>query len=170
MPVGAGLAVAGVGAIVGGVVSAKANANATKAQMKSNSDALAYQKEQDQYLRSRYELEDQREQEARTGYQQYLASQGKGPAPSSVRTPNLIQGNGLAVTKSGTVAPPTLRDMAPAAPPSMPAAGPVAPPPALTPSDMAAAGSADVSTMPTIADVGRWNEWDPYLNKNRPQA
>jgi hypothetical protein len=163
MPVGAGLAVAGVGAVVGGVVSAKANNNATKAQMKAGSDALAYQKEQDQYLRSRYELEDQREQEARKAYQQYLAANGRGPAPQTSGTPSSMSPVAVAaraaVTQPGYSAQPTIRDMAPGAPPSPTVeSGPVP----------VAAQSADVSTMPTIADTSRWSEWEPYLAQNRP--
>lgn len=167
MPVGAGLAVAGVGAIVGGVVSAKANNNATKAQMKANSDALAYQKDQDAYLRSRYELEDQREQEARRGYQAYLAANGKGPAPTATpATPENMSPVAVAaraaVSQPGYTAnpaQPTIRDLAPSVREgvSVPAA----------PSRPVEAPMGEVSAMPTLADVSQWEKWDPYLAQSR---
>lgn len=160
-------AITAAGVYAASRASSNASKRAASIQAKSTADALAYEKEQNQYVRSRYEKEDAREDEARKLYQQYLAANGRGPAPAPAAA-----GGGAAPTGSagpagamgsmaamGLTAQPTIRDMAPggAAPALTAADGPVS-----------AASGADVSTMPTIADSGRWNEWEPYLQQNRP--
>lgn len=156
MAIATGTAIAlgvAAGTAVGGVAAAKAQSSAAKhaadIQAHSTSDALAYQKEQDAYLRSRYEKEDAREDEARRGYQQYLASMGKGPAPARGVDVGLPGGWTGSAPLIGQPAQPTLSDMAPAG--SQPAAKP----------DVS---TMPVSTKPTLADLGKWNEWDQYLN------
>lgn len=156
-------AIAAGGAYLAARSANNASKHAASISAKSTADALAFEKEQNQYVRSRYEKQDAQEDEARKLYQQYLAANGKGPAPggNGVAIPNLMQGHG-AIAGGGT---PTIRDMAP-----MGAAAGPAPAPALTVADgpVSAASGGDVSTMPTIADTGRWNEWDPYLRQNQP--
>jgi hypothetical protein len=164
----AALIAAGIAA--GGTVAAtkiQSNAanKAARLQRDATRDALDYEREQDQYVRSRYEKEDAREDEARRLYQQYLAANGKGPAPGT--TPAATAPTNMdpvavaaraAVSQPGyssRPAQPTLRDMAPA-----PSDGP-----ALTPADME--GRAPVAAMPTLADTSRWSEWEPYLRQNQ---
>lgn len=154
----AAAAAAAAGVIGAAYLSSRAQKNAAKSQERSTDKALAYEKEQDQYLRSRYEKEDAREEEARRGYQMYLASQGKGPSPAPDNMNPVAVAARAAVMQPGysaQPAQPTMRDMAPGAPA-----------PADAPAPMAA-GHADVSTMPTVADLGQWNKWEPYLQQNR---
>lgn len=53
MPVGAGLAIGGIGALGGGLFASKAQNHATDVQMTSNENALAYQKEKDKAAAAR---------------------------------------------------------------------------------------------------------------------
>lgn len=173
MPAAVPLAIAIAPAVIGGtaaVVGAKMQSNSAKraaaAQQHSNDAALDYQKEQDQYLRQRYELEDKREEEARAAYRQYLAANGRGPSPGTPaaapeNTSPVAMAARAAVMAPGYSAQPSVRDLAPApASGGAPAPGPVDPGPSTV---------ADVSSMPmpTIADTSRWNEWAPYLTQHQ---
>ncbi len=154
--------IAAGGTVAATKISSDASKRAANISAHSTDQALAYQKEQDQYVRSRYELQDQREQEARRAYQQYLADHGKGPAPTN--TNSVANAARTAVMQPGydSHAALTLRDLAPGA-------APAPPPPASTvnpgPVPVMASQSADVSTQPTLADVRPWTEWNRYLNQ-----
>lgn len=161
----AALIAAGIAA--GGTVAAtkiQANAanKAARLQKQATDAALADEKEQRQYVRSQYEKEDQREQEARAGYQQYLASMGRGPAPTTSGTPtnmspvavaarNAVMQPGYSAHPAQSVQPTTLQDLA---------VSPVAPA-LMGPTPDHAGSMADISTGQgrTLEDLSRWNDW-----------
>ena len=159
-----GVAALGAASKYGAATSgSRAAREAAAAQERSTSAALDYQKGRDT-------LDDKRKAEAWADYQRrhdaweqrnFGAKSGASAAAPTNMDPVAVAAR-AAVSPGGRYGPdaagpnPTLRDMAP---------GAVAPP---APEPAPAMGAqANVSTMPTIADTARWEEWAPYLAQGR---